>query len=163
MTVAVEVGVSVAVGVLYVLMWMALQGLMNQIPTSSNTPSIAPSNGAGGTIERETRGRKLLPSSKDVPHIRQVLAPSATLALQTGQRLASLLTSTLKPHAGHRPRPPLKVAPQFGHFILSFSQIDFCVSSNVIITELLTLSNMNLIDKRGKPMYTVMMTLKAWR
>lgn len=94
-SVAVEVGVSDGVGVLYVLICMARQGLMNQIPTNNNTPRIAPSNGAGGTMEREIRGSSFLPSSKDEPHIRQVLAPSATLALQTGQRLTSLLTSTL--------------------------------------------------------------------
>lgn len=94
-TVAVALGVNVGVGVSYVLICMARQGLMNQIPTRSNTARIAPSSGAGGTIERETRGRKLLPSRKDAPHIRQVLAPSATLALQVGQRLANLFTSTL--------------------------------------------------------------------
>ena len=142
-TVGVAVGVAMGVGVLKVRICIARQGLTNQIPSKNTTARTAPSSGAGGTIDTETWGKKLRPVSKDAPHIRHVLAPSATLALQAGQRLTSFFSCTLNPQAGHRPRPPRKVAPQFGHFIMNFSWVEFRVLNYAIIPE--------FIDPGNKP------------
>lgn len=75
--------------------WIALHGLMNHNETSSRIPSAAPRRGAGGTMDRDTCGMRLLPPCREAPHIRHVFAPSATLAWHSGQRRVSCLTCTL--------------------------------------------------------------------
>jgi len=100
---------------------MLSQGLSSQTAATMMKMPRAPKIGSESSETKEKEGKRVRAFFKGAPHIKQVLAVSATLIPQEGQRLTRRLWGNWRPHWEQKLGLPKSAAPHLGQFILSLT------------------------------------------